>query len=171
MATYQIVLAQKRYLHALAAIEAEAALLFPEHLLPDTLRHAVIPLSTHEQAFEEGRLWVALGPDEQPVGFALVEPWGEAVFLVEIDVSPTHQQQGLGTKLIDAVKGWSKGRGFSRLWLTTFASPPWNAPFYEKIGFRRLREAEMPTLLRQQLQEERDCGLCERVAMECLLTS
>lgn len=115
MATYLITLAKRKHLDALAAIELEAALLFPEHLLPDTLRRAVIPLSTHEQAFEEGRLWVALEQDEQPVGFALVESWGEAAFLVEIDVSPAHQKQGLGKSLIGAVKGWAKGREGSSL--------------------------------------------------------
>ncbi len=49
--------------------------------------------------------------------------------------------------------------------LTTFASLPWNAPFYERLGFRRLAGAERGGRLAALLRAEERRGLRDRVAM------
>jgi hypothetical protein len=51
--------------------------------------------------------------------------------------------------------------------LTTFGHLPWNAPFYERMGFVRLEEADLSESLREELDWEAAHGLerSKRVAM------
>jgi hypothetical protein len=43
--------------------------------------------------------------------------------------------------------------------LTTFASVPWNAPYYSRCGFRILDDAELAPGLRAIRQREAELGL------------
>jgi hypothetical protein len=45
--------------------------------------------------------------------------------------------------LLDHVAGWAAGRGLPALTLITFRGVPWNAPYYERLGFRELAPAEL----------------------------
>ena len=51
--------------------------------------------------------------------------------------------------------------------LTTFTHVPWNAPFYARLGFTALDDAGLPQFLKDILEEEKLCGLTNRVGM-CL---
>ena len=46
--------------------------------------------------------------------------------------------EGLGALLIEHVDGWAREQRLDGLSLTTFVEVPWNAPYYERLGFRRL---------------------------------
>ncbi|WP_411757210.1 hypothetical protein [Streptomyces venezuelae] len=45
------------------------------------------------------------------------------------------------------------------LTLTTFADVPWNAPYYARIGFRPLADAELTPALRTIRAHEAELGL------------
>jgi len=45
--------------------------------------------------------------------------------------------------LLDHVAGWAARRGLPALTLITFRGVPWNAPYYERLGFRELVPAEL----------------------------
>ncbi|MFC3284549.1 GNAT family N-acetyltransferase [Litchfieldella rifensis] len=168
---YRIEPAQVAHLPTLQAIERAAAELFPAWVIPQALRESVLPMKMLAAAQREGRLWVALAPDRAPVGFVIAREWGDVAFLSELDVHPDHQCRGLGRALVKRAAEWAAARGFPALTLTTFANLPWNAPFYERLGFQRLTRSELSVDLARLLREEARRGLRERVAMRLTLTA
>ncbi|MGX6604389.1 GNAT family N-acetyltransferase [Micromonosporaceae bacterium Da 78-11] len=95
-----------------------------------------------------GRAWVAADDGDRPVAY-LIADWVDGnVHVEQVSVHPAQGGRRLGAGLIEEVAGWARERGAPALTLTTFAEVAWNAPYYERLGFRRLAEAElMPGLL------------------------
>jgi ribosomal protein S18 acetylase RimI-like enzyme len=106
-----------------------------------------------------------------PVGFALVTLVNDEAHLDEVDVLPNYGQQGIGTELVSAVANWARSRAHSSLTLITFKHLPWNAPFYEKLGFVRLRTAELSVGLAELIEEEGKAGIdvSKRIGMRLTL--
>jgi GNAT superfamily N-acetyltransferase len=165
---YRIVPAQPEHLAVLPAIERAAAEVFPAGMISDQAKDYVLSVEEFENALTKKHLWVAITEDNQPVGFALVtvNACGKSAMLAELDVDPDHQQQGLGTALVQTVIAWARREGFQHLSLTTFSTVPWNAAFYEKMGFRLLSRNELTTTLIAILDKEDKLGLKNRVAMQ-----
>ena len=113
-------------------------------------------------------MWVAADDNDRPVGFALANEVGGNAHLDELDVHPAHGQHGLGTALVEAVCEWAKASGCHAITLTTLRHIPWNTPWYERLGFRVLKDHEMSAALRELLREEIQRGLPaeQRVAMQ-----
>ncbi len=88
------------------------------------------------------QLWVAQASSGEIAGFALVICLDAGPHLEEVSVHPLHGRQGIGAHLVEFVASDLEQRGHPRLSLSTFLHVPWNAPFYRKIGFRELPEAE-----------------------------
>jgi GNAT superfamily N-acetyltransferase len=116
---------------------------------PDTL------LAAHA----DGRLWVAIDPTEQPVGFALVLELGLFAHLEELVVLPARGGQGLGGALLEAVCGWADSRGFSAVTVAAYRDVPWNAPFCARRRFEAIAAEDLPPELVQVLDRERALGL------------
>lgn len=165
---YSVEPAKREHLALLPAIERAAANVFPEGMIPDEAKDYVLSLEEFENALAQKQLWVAITPDNQPVGFAMVtvNAGGESALLAELDVDPDHQQKGLGRALVQTVIEWARKEGIKQLSLTTFCNVPWNAPFYEKMGFRRLSRNELTATLVAFLDKEDKLGLKDRVAMQ-----
>jgi GNAT superfamily N-acetyltransferase len=165
---YSIEPAKPEHLAALPAIERSAANVFPEGMIPDEVKDYLLSLEEFENALAQKHLWVAITPDNQPVGFAMVtvNAGGESALLAELDVDPNHQQKGIGKALVQTVIKWARKEGIKHLSLTTFSNVPWNASFYEKIGFRRLSKNELTATLVAILDKEDELGLKNRVAMQ-----
>ena len=162
---YLIALARPEHLAALPRIENAAAECFPAGMIPDQVKNFVLTLEDFENALAKNHLWTAVTLDDQPVGFALVLVKDKSAMLAELDVDPEHQRQGLGRKLVQTVIDWAREEGYHSLTLTTFSNVPWNAPFYEKLGFRRLQETELTANITVALAREAELGLKDRVAM------
>jgi GNAT superfamily N-acetyltransferase len=163
----RVVRATPEHVAALPAIEVAAAALFSPDDVPAELASDPTPLADLAAAQRAGRLWVALGPGDAPIGFALLgEKDGEA-HLVEIDVHPDHGRRGVGKALLRAVFAAAAGDAHRAVTLTTFAHVPWNAPFYARMGFRVLAPTELTPALRATLAGEAARGLdpAKRVAM------
>ena len=165
---YRIEPAKPEHLVALPAIERAAADIFPEGMISNEAKDSIMSLEEFEKALAKKHLWVAITADNQPVGFALVtvNVSGKSAMLAELDVDPAHQQKGLGTAMVQTVIKWACQKGFQHLLLTTFSNVPWNAPFYEKMGFRRLSWNELTANLVVILDKEDELGLKNRVAMQ-----
>lgn len=171
MAQYTIEQARNEDLVKLASIERAAAMMFPDQVITPEERVSVVPLGQLVEAMQQGRLWVALTQEQQPVGFIIVAPEGDTAFIVEVDVLPEHQGRGLGRALIQRVVRWARTEGLRRVTLTTFSDVPWNAPFYERLGFCRIDRSQLTVELARKLDDEKHRGLRGRVAMELIIES
>lgn len=115
----------------------------------------------------EGRAWVAADAADVAVAYLLVDVVDGAGHVEQVSVESSHGRQGLGRALIEQAAEWSRERGFTALTLTTFAEVPWNAPYYERLGFRVLAPEELGAGLRRVREHEAELGLdaWPRVAM------
>jgi GNAT superfamily N-acetyltransferase len=156
---HQIRLATLQDVPPLSAIERAACALFLEVESTAGLPLALTPPDDFYEAQRRGLLWVALSEEGAPVGFALVEMFGETAHLEELDVLPEDGRRGIGTALVRAVCDWAATCGVTAVTLCTFRDVPWNAPFYARLGFRTLTAEELTPTLRARVEEERAHGL------------
>ena len=163
-----ISLAKREHLVEIPKIELAAASMFSEADLPRSVRYKVTHISYLQEAIAKGCLWVALH-EGVAVGFATASVIDGSGYLDQLDVRPEFTRIGIGTGLVSAVIDWARAEKFSRLSLITFRHLAWNAPFYEKLGFRKMDSKEHGKELAGLIKEERRIGLdvAKRVAM-CL---
>ncbi|NDJ59051.1 GNAT family N-acetyltransferase [Enterobacteriaceae bacterium 4M9] len=146
-------------------IEQAAARIFPPGFLPAEVLDDKLPFGVLEQARQQNGLWLVQRADGTPVGYVVLESVAGLTLLAQIDVHPAHARQGLGAALVNHALVQVQARGGNEVWLTTFSNVPWNAPFYQKLGFCTVDEATAPDAIRDILREERARGLQQRVAM------
>jgi GNAT superfamily N-acetyltransferase len=169
--TFCVTLAGEEHLAAIGPIELAAATLFSETDLPAVIRYRVTEPELLRDAQKDSRIWVALTENDVPVGFALATLVDDEAHLDEIDVLPDYGQRGIGTELVNAVASWARRSGYASLTLITFKHLPWNAPFYEKLGFVRLRSAALSAGLANLIEEEGKAGIdvAKRIGMRLIL--
>jgi GNAT superfamily N-acetyltransferase len=162
--------ARERHLAAIPGIELAGVTLFSETDLPQHIRHRVTAIEDLREALEDGRLWTACEADHV-VGFALADVVDGQAYLTEVDVLPDYGRQGIGSRLVETVVNWARDGGFSSLSLLTFRHLAWNAPFYEKLGFRPIAAAEHGPEIEGLMSDEADIGIDRsmRVAMRLKL--
>jgi GNAT superfamily N-acetyltransferase len=101
-----------------------------------------------------------------PVGFAAVDEVAGVAHLWQIAVLPSAGRQGYGTALMEAVFEWARSLGYPALTLTTFRDVPWNAPYYERFGFRVVDDPSGPLAeIREHERVIGDDDFGPRVAM------
>ena len=162
---YFIEQASADHVPLLAAIEIAAASIFPPGTIPDHIRSDSTPVSTLFHAVQDGLLWMALAKDGRTVAYALVQLIEDAALLAQMDVHPDYMRKGIGSALVLRVVEELRSLKKPVLYLTTFIHVPWNAPFYEKLGFVVLKNEETPLFLKDILEEEKRNGLTNRTAM------
>ncbi|BCJ44009.1 GCN5 family N-acetyltransferase [Actinoplanes ianthinogenes] len=115
----------------------------------------------------DDRAWVAVDETDRAIGYALALWVDGLAHLEQVSVHPVAAGRRLGAALIERVAAWGREHGSTALTLTTFADVPWNAPYYERLGFHRLPDAELTPGLRAIRAEEAAHGLDEwpRLAM------
>lgn len=116
---------------------------------------------------QDGRAWVATDAADRPVAYLLISVVDGNAHVDQVSVHPTHARQRLGRALLDTADAWARQRGLPAMTLTTFADVPWNAPYYERLGFHVLDQHEVGEGLRQVEEHERSIGLAvwPRVSM------
>ena len=172
MTEISIKLAGSEHLSAIPAIELAASAMFPEADLPLEVRYLVIENELLQEAQSDERLWVALTDERTPVGFAMAGFIDGGAHLDEMDVMPDFGRQGIGTRLVRTIIDWGRLGDYPVLTLITFRHLPWNAPFYERMGFEAMATSELGEELAKLLQEEGDAGIDvhKRVCMKLDLT-
>jgi ribosomal protein S18 acetylase RimI-like enzyme len=88
-----------------------------------------------ERASNEQRAWVAVDEGGTIIGFAVAWMVDGEGHLDELAVAPAHGRRGVGRALVDEVVAWTAAQELTSITLTTFRDVPWNAPYYEKLGF------------------------------------
>ncbi|MFY0566112.1 GNAT family N-acetyltransferase [Archangium lansingense] len=164
---YTLRRAQFEELAVLPEIEHLAAQQFLQSAQPFA---AQLPEQTLEQLQEyqrQGGVWVAASAEGDLAAFALCKEVDGMAYLAEIDVHPAHARQGLGRALFEVLKRQARERGYPAVLLTTFRDVPWNAPNYERWGFRIMRDDEVGPELRGIREHETQAGLppASRVCM------
>jgi len=121
---------------------------------------------------EAGTAWVALDPDARRVGFSLASRVDGQGHLDQVSTLESVGGLGIGRALIETVHDWARRQTASAVTLTTFASVPWNGPYYERLGYTELAEADQGPELRAIRRKEREAGLdvLPRIAMRHPLT-
>ena len=158
-------------IEALGAIERAAGRLFAGIGMPDVAAHEPLPAAELAAYQDDGRAWVAVDEHDAPVGYVLVDTVDGCAHVEQISVHPDVGRQGIGRLLLDAVATWATdhddGEGDVGLTLVTFRDVAWNRPYYERLGFRVLADAEVGPELRARRQEEAARGLvpAQRVCM------
>ena len=145
-----------------------AATLFDGTGLLDGVSDEPTDAGSLQDAVVEDRLWVAVPDDDPPVGFALARWCGVDAHLQELDVVPAWGRRGIGRRLVAEVVAWAAAHDRARVTLTTFTSVPWNAPFYQRLGFVVVPEPAWTSALHATWEHERETGLSmeKRVVME-----
>ncbi|MBL1078771.1 GNAT family N-acetyltransferase [Nocardia sp. 2] len=111
-------------------------------------------LETLEVYQRAGRARVAVDDSDHPVAYLLHDRADDTVHISQVSVHPEHARRGIGRALIEDLADRARAQGVAALSLTTFVEVPWNAPYYERLGFRPLDPAELtPDLLRVRTHE------------------
>jgi GNAT superfamily N-acetyltransferase len=115
-------------------------------------------LASLELARRRGLLWMAVSRFDRPVGFAFLKLRGGTAWLDQLSVLDRWQGQGHGTALVGHSIETARALGFDALYLSTYRGVPWNAPFYERRGFREALRGTFALPLRSVLMTERNHG-------------
>ncbi|MGF6190163.1 N-acetyltransferase family protein [Serratia sp. 2723] len=166
-------LAQRQDIAQLVAVERSAAQLFrqqPE--LQFIAEGEVMSPQQHVGFIAQQREWVMASPTEQIAGFIAVQPFPHSWHIAELSVAADWQRQGVGKRLIEEIAGLALCQGMQRLTLTTFLQVAWNAPYYQRLGFRIIPVARLDAYLQHLLAQEMGQGLAvnSRCAMEFTLS-
>lgn len=166
-------LATERDLGRLSEIEKSAAQAFLQ--IPELSWLAdgeVQSIQRHRELMLLGSNWVALNERDISVGFLSAEQLEHDLHIWEVSVHRDHQGAGIGKALIERAIDEARVRGLRAVTLTTFRDVPWNAPFYQRLGFEILDPEETDERLCRVLRLERASGLPaeRRCAMRLLLS-
>ncbi len=164
---YEIRAARAEDVERLQMIELDAARRYA--CLTETRFCLDLPArSRTEHAFARDHgLALAVLSDGAIVGFLLAVPKDRCAHIQEISVARNFQGHGLGRALLAKAETWAVQAGFSYATLTTFRDVPWNAPFYEKLGWRTFDPYPGHPDLLELIADERRIGLdaAPRIAM------
>ncbi|HEY9368563.1 GNAT family N-acetyltransferase [Streptomyces sp.] len=119
-----------------------------------------LPLDVLESYRSTGRAWVAHpAGDGRPVAYLLMDTVDGAAHIEQVSVHPEAARRGIGRALIEHLACIASAQGLTALTLTTFTEVPWNAPYYARLGFRTLVDAELTDGLREIRSAEAAHGL------------
>jgi GNAT superfamily N-acetyltransferase len=151
---------------ALPAIERSAAELFRcDPSLAWLADAEVLDAAQHMSAIKQANVWVA--ETTELAGFLRAVDIDQHLHIEELSVSQAFQGQGIGRRLVSAAIEHARALRLKAVTLTTFRDLPWNAPFYQRMGFVELIPSEANHHLREALQAEithgfpadRRCGM------------
>lgn len=151
---------------ALHAIEQRANIVFAQHGMAHIAENAW-PLAAFSDFVTQNQCFVAADRDDVPLGFAVCGEAEETFWLLELGVDPGHMRKGIGSLLVNAVVDRARWAFHNAVCLTTFRDLPFNAPFYEKLGFMIADPAKASPALIERLRRETPTGssVTERVLM------
>ncbi len=159
--------ARRHELEALVAIERDAGRVFATVGMPAIAADDPGSVAELEPFRAGGRAWVAVDDADRPVAYLLSAVVDGCAHVEQVSVAPTHARRGLGAALVDHLAATAASQGRPAVTLTTFRDVPWNAPYYERLGFTVVEPADQGPELRALVAEEarRIPGDAPRVAM------
>lgn len=107
---------------------------------------------------EAGRAWV-VDLDGVVAAYALAEVVDGCGHVEQVSVDPRFAGRRIGAALVEQIAAWAAAAALPALTLTTFRDVPWNGPYYQRLGFRWLTDAETTPGLRRVRAQEAAHGL------------
>lgn len=83
------------------------------------------------------------------VGFVMFALLRASIYVEALDVVSTHAGRRIGAALLDQVDARAREKGAARVELSTFRDVPWNAPYYQRLGFSELGENDLDAGLKR----------------------
>jgi ribosomal protein S18 acetylase RimI-like enzyme len=121
-----------------------------------------MPVARHQMYISQGTEWVALSESGELVGFLAAEIIQLDLHIWEVAVRDDAQGRGIGRRLIEVASAFAVERRLAFLTLTTFSEIPWNAPWYERLGFETVSDdARLSAIMESEIAR----GLPGRCAM------
>ena len=155
--TFSVRPARRADASAMPGLEQSAGELF--RTLPD-LAYIAEGANQDEGRYRDlvagGWCWVAEDTEGKVCAFLAAEAADDELHIHEIGVALDRQRLGIGRALIQAAVAAAPRGGFRAITLTTFGDVAWNAPIYERMGFRRVtppdRGARLDAILRREIE-------------------
>lgn len=127
----------------LQAIQFAAGNAFRDIGMPAAADTFPLPAESLSGYRRAGRAWVAADEHDEPVGFVVADVVDGRVHIEQVSVHPAHAGQRIGAMLLDYVADWAADQDIHAMTLITFRGIPWNAPYYERLGFREMADSEV----------------------------
>jgi GNAT superfamily N-acetyltransferase len=153
---YSITSGKTEDIAALIAVDKAASTLFePTGLLDASALDDHVPTDVFETEIPMGNVFVARTSHDWPIGFVLVRPKGNGLYLDQLSVHPDHGQKGVGRALILRVLSEAERRKLPHVSLSTFRTIPWNGPFYARLGFQEISPDKLEPYMREIEEAQR----------------
>lgn len=150
----------------LQEVERLAADLFRGSGLIDVDAMSATPTRDHLAAIEQD-ISIVAEVDRRVAGFVIGELHDDVAYLRELDVDPAYQKRGIGAELVRAFVARARADGARATYLSTFRDPPWNAPFYRKLGFTEVDRADyLPWMTELEAAQSAFLDLATRVFLK-----
>ena len=143
----------------LRELDWDAEQIFADIGMPEITEYEPPPFAQLADSQRAGLLWVAVDEDDRPASFVMSVLLDGCLHVEQLSTDPASARRGLGRALLDHAADQARAGGLPALTLTTFADVPWNGPYYERCGFRVLRDDEITPGLREVRAHEAALGL------------
>ncbi|OKI99187.1 GNAT family N-acetyltransferase [Kitasatospora sp. CB01950] len=150
---------QVEELSVLQEIERAAGRWFHEVGMPEIAEDEPLSVEELTQYVESRLAWVAVDDADRPLAYLIAERVDDALHVEQVSVHPDAARQGVGRALLEHAAQVAAAEGLPALTLTTFAEVPWNAPYYERCGFRPVPADRLGPELREVRAREVAHGL------------
>lgn len=133
--------------HAVRTIEFEAGQRFVSVGMAGIADAPPMQVDLVNRKIAAQQIVVAVAAGETCVGFVMFEPQATRLYVQELDVLTAYAGQRIGAALIEQVAQLARAQQLTQLTLSTYREVPWNAPYYRRLGFREIEEAELDAAL------------------------
>ena len=151
----------------LQAIERAGGELFRAIGMPEIADDEPFSVDELEAWAIAGHSWVAVEGD-LVTAYMVVDLLTNSVHIEQVTVDPAYSRRGHGAALIERADAYARTVGRPALTLTTFTDVAWNAPYYERLGFRTISATEMDQELLRVRETEAQHGL-DRWPRVCMI--
>jgi ribosomal protein S18 acetylase RimI-like enzyme len=112
-------------------------------------------------------IWVAISPTMGIIGYVTVSMVDGEAHIDQVSVVRAAARHRVGAALMDQVVVWAVNNAVASITLSTFRDVAWNAPYYQRLGFREIPDSECGPQLSKILSDEHVAGIAfaPRVAM------
>jgi GNAT superfamily N-acetyltransferase len=159
--------ARPQDLGRLQAIQLAAENSVREVNLPAAGGALLVPAQAQAGYQQSRRAWVAVDEHDEPVGFLLADMVDECVYIDQVTVHPAYTGRKIGPMLLAHVDSWAARHNLAALTLIAFRGVPWNAAYYERLGFHEVETPEITPGLAAR-KETKAVGATDPDALVCM---